>query len=57
MIFGEVQTKILMALVKSEGLKYSEAYPGEEIDDDLYNYHLQHWFKNGILQKVEGVTN
>lgn len=47
-----------MALIsRSQGLRYSEAYPGEEIDDDLYNYHLQQLVKNGYLVKVEGKYN
>lgn len=53
-MFGEVQTKILLNLLRSEGLRYSEAYPGEEIDDDLYNYHLQQLVKNGLVERVGG---
>lgn len=54
MIFGEVQTKILLKILQSDGLRYSEGYPGEEIDDDLYNYHLQQLVKNGFVEKNNG---
>jgi len=54
MVYGEVQTKILLKILQSDGLRYSEAYPGEEIDDDLYNYHLKQLIKNGVIEKNEG---
>lgn len=52
-MLGEIQTKIIRRVLNSEGLRYSEAYPGEEIGDDLYNYHLQQLVKNGLLSKNE----
>jgi 8-oxo-dGTP pyrophosphatase MutT (NUDIX family) len=51
---NEVQRLILAKLLRSEGLRYGEAYPGEEIDDDLYNYHLQSMVKKGWVIKNEG---
>lgn len=50
----EIQIKILTRILQSEGLRYSEAYPGEEIDDDLYNYHLQELVKKNLLEKIDG---
>lgn len=54
---SEIQAKILALISRSEGLRYSEAYPGEEIDDDLYNYHLQEMVKKGLLSKIDGKYN
>jgi ADP-ribose pyrophosphatase YjhB (NUDIX family) len=59
-MLSEVQAKILTLVSMSEGLRYSEAFPGKEIDDDLYNYHLQELVKKGLLEKVDGkyrITN
>lgn len=53
-MLSEIQIQILGTLLKSNGLRYSEAYPGEEIDDDLYNYHLQFLVKRGLVEKKEG---
>ena len=53
-MLSEIQAKILALISRSEGLRYSEAYPGEEIDDDLYYYHLQELVKKGLLEKAEG---
>lgn len=53
-MLSEIQAKILALISRSDGLRYSEAYPGEEIDDDLYNYHLQELVKKGLLLKNEG---
>lgn len=52
-MLSEVQAKILSLIARNDGLRYSEAYPGEEIDDDLYNYHLQEMVKKGILEKKD----
>lgn len=52
---GEIQGKILAMIAKSNGMKYSEAYPGDGIDDDLYNYHLQELVKRGLLEKADKV--
>ena len=52
---SEVQGKILAMIARSDGMKYSEAYPGEGIDDDLYNYHLQELVKRGLLEKNEKI--
>jgi len=51
----EVQAKILAKIAGSDGMRYSEAYPGEEIDDDLYNYHLQEMVKRGLLTKENSI--
>jgi ADP-ribose pyrophosphatase YjhB (NUDIX family) len=53
-MLSEIQAKILALISRSDGLRYSEAYPGEEIDDDLYNYHLQELVKKGLLSKNNG---
>lgn len=38
--------------MKSEsGLRYSEIEKGLEVDDDLFNYHLQSLARTGLLQK------
>ena len=53
-MFNETQVKILTRLMKSEkGLRYSEAYPGKEVDDDLYNYHLKALQQKGLVEKVD----
>lgn len=49
----EVQGKILAMLARGDWKRYSEAYPGEEIDDDLYNYHLQEMVRLGLVEKVD----
>lgn len=51
-MLGAVQGKILAMISGSEGLRYSEAYPGEGIDDDLYNYHLQELVRRGYVEKI-----
>lgn len=53
-MLSEIQAKILALIARSDGLRYSEAYPGEEIDDDLYNYHLQELVKKELLEKLGG---
>lgn len=53
-MLSEVQAKIMAMIFRSDGMRYSEAYPGEEIDDDLYNYHLQELVKRGLLAKNNG---
>lgn len=51
---SEVQVKILTKLMKSsDGLRYSQAYPGKDIDDDLYNYHLQQLVEKGLVEKKD----
>jgi len=51
-MISEIQGKILAIIARSDGMRYSEAYPGEEIDDDLYNYHLQELVRRGYLEKL-----
>lgn len=52
---SEIQGKILAMISKSDGMRYSEAYPGEGIDDDLYNYHLQELVKKGSIEKKDKI--
>ncbi len=53
-MLAEVQVKILTKLMHSEeGLRYSQAYPGEEVEDDLYNYHLKFLITKGLVEKKE----
>jgi ADP-ribose pyrophosphatase YjhB (NUDIX family) len=54
-MLSEIQSKILALISRSDGLRYSKAYPGGEIDDDLYNYHLQELVKKDLLRKENGV--
>jgi ADP-ribose pyrophosphatase YjhB (NUDIX family) len=54
---SEIQGKILAMIARSDGMRYSEAYPGEGIDDDLYNYHLQELVKKKLLFKENGKYN
>ena len=50
--YSDIQTAILTKLLKSNGLKFSQAFPKEEnIDSDLYNYHLQYLIKRGLVTK------
>lgn len=42
--------EIITRLMKAESLRYSELMPAE-IDNVLFNYHLQHLVKLGILDK------
>ncbi len=54
--YSDIQISILTKLLKSNGLKFSQAYPKEEnIDSDLYNYHLQYLTKRGLVEKVDGL--
>lgn len=52
---SEIQGKILAMISRSDGMRYSEAYPGEGIDDDLYNYHLQELVKKGSIEKDDKI--
>lgn len=47
-----VKKEILTNLLKSNGLKYSEAMP-KDVENDLYNYHLQHLIKQNLVEKIE----
>lgn len=49
------QIQILTKVLNSKGLRYSEAKPDVEIDDDLYNYHLQFLVKKKFLKKEGGL--
>ncbi|MBU0975773.1 MAG: NUDIX domain-containing protein [Patescibacteria group bacterium] len=50
---SEIQLKILTKLLKSNGLRYSEAQVSG-IENDLYNYHLQFLVKKKYIAKREG---
>lgn len=46
----DIQQEILTKLVRSPGLKYSEARPGR-VENDLFNYHLQFLVSKGLVAK------
>ena len=45
-----VKKEILMKLMSSNGLRYTQGKP-EDVENDLYNYHLQHLVKKGLVTK------
>lgn len=47
-----VKKEILTKLLKNNGLRYSEAMP-ENVESDLYNYHLKHLVTLGLVEKSE----
>ncbi|MDD3647773.1 MAG: NUDIX domain-containing protein [Candidatus Dojkabacteria bacterium] len=49
---SDIQLQILSKLLKSNGLRYSEAQI-REVENDLYNYHLQFLVKKGFIDKQE----
>jgi len=51
-IRNPVKRHILGLLKKNKTLKYSELLP-PEVDNVLFNYHLQHLVKNGLVTKNE----
>ncbi len=50
----DVQTEILAKLYGAPGLRYSEAHP-EDVENDLYNYHLQSLVKKGLIEKKDQI--
>ncbi|MBI2356465.1 NUDIX domain-containing protein [Candidatus Dojkabacteria bacterium] len=51
-VFTEVQIDILTRLIRNKRLKYSEL-KDEKVENDLFNYHLQHLVKKGLILKEE----
>jgi len=49
-----IQKEILLKLLASNGLKYSEACP-TDVENDLYNYHLQFLVKKKLVDKVDNL--
>lgn len=49
-MLNKIQIKILTNILRSEGLKYSQARP-KTIENDLYNYHLKFLVKKGFVIK------
>jgi len=49
-ILSDIQIQILTKLLRSQGLSYSQARPFD-VENDLYNYHLQFLVKKGYLEK------
>jgi hypothetical protein len=47
-----IKRHIIGLLLRDSQLKYSELMPAE-VDNVLFNYHLQHLVKNGVLTKNE----
>lgn len=50
MVHQNVQKEILVKVLQSQGLRYSEARP-KGVENDLYNYHLQFLVKKGLIKK------
>ena len=46
----DIKKEILAALLKAEKLRYSDIQP-DGVDSDLFNYHLQHLVKLGLVDK------
>jgi 8-oxo-dGTP pyrophosphatase MutT (NUDIX family) len=51
MVLHEVQKHILIKLAQNEVLKYSQIKP-VDIENDLFNYHLQYLVKTGLVEKL-----
>jgi 8-oxo-dGTP pyrophosphatase MutT (NUDIX family)/predicted transcriptional regulator len=50
---NSLQLEILTKLLTSKpGFRFSEMKP-QDVESDLYNYHLQHLVKNGLIEKTE----
>lgn len=54
MPLNRIQKIILSKLIKSQGLKFTQAKPNN-IENDLYNYHLQHLVNKGYVTKIKGI--
>ena len=52
MELSEIQVQILTKFITAESLKYSEAKP-EDVDNDLYKYHLKFLITKRYLEKVD----
>ncbi|MCA9392428.1 NUDIX domain-containing protein [candidate division WWE3 bacterium] len=50
----DIKTEILTFLLRSQPARYSEIKP-TYIENDLFNYHLQHLVKKGLVAKGDGV--
>ncbi|MEI7578665.1 MAG: NUDIX hydrolase [bacterium] len=53
MIFAPIQKQIIAKLINNKQLRYSELQLSN-VEPDLFNYHLQHLVKKGILDKADG---
>lgn len=51
-----IQRQILINLAKNPRLKYSEIRI-ENIENDLFNYHLQYLVKKGLVEKIDSKYN
>lgn len=51
-IENPIKRHIIGLLMKNKKLKYSDLMP-VDVDNVLFNYHLQHLVKNGLLEKDE----
>lgn len=47
----DIQNFILSKLISGQGLRYRDMKP-REVENDLYNYHLQYLVKKGYAQKM-----
>ncbi|MEI7579451.1 MAG: NUDIX domain-containing protein [bacterium] len=52
--FSHIQKLILSKLLTSDGLRYSELRP-EDIDKDLYYYHLKFLIEKGFIEKTDKI--
>ncbi|MBI4836119.1 MAG: NUDIX domain-containing protein [Candidatus Abawacabacteria bacterium] len=50
----DVKKEILATLLKADRLKYGDIHP-EGIGNDLFNYHLQHLVKMGLVSKDDKI--
>jgi len=51
---NKIQLSILKSLLLNDGAKYSEMNK-DNIENDLYNYHLQYLVKRKLINKTEGL--
>lgn len=50
----DIRKEILVKLLKSkDGIRYRDGKPNQ-VENDLYNYHLQQLLKKGLIRKDEG---
>ncbi|MBP6085367.1 NUDIX domain-containing protein [Candidatus Gracilibacteria bacterium] len=48
----DIKKEILIALLTAEQLRYGDIHP-HGVDNDLFNYHLQHLVKKGLVEKID----
>ena len=53
MLARDIKREILAKIVGSDGLRYKDARP-LGVENDLFNYHLQHLVRKGLVEKRKG---